>query len=140
MKRCNCISLFIINITSFFSWLFISTFCCIYVNTQRFWLFGSLVSLVIDNIIALLLSILCTLLRLISFKCNNEFFYHMAKLIDNWQGILLYIYVICIIIQIYLLIYFYYFSTKLKLIMHLFTSSFHFQFLFLKIATKTLVL
>ena len=84
MKRCNCISLFIINITSFFSWLFISTFCCIYVNTQRFWLFGSLVSLVIDNIIALLLSILCTLLRLISFKCNNEFFYHMAKLIDNW--------------------------------------------------------
>ena len=84
MKRCNCIALFIINIASFFCWLFISTFCCIYVNTQRFWVYGSLVSLVIDNIIVLLLSILCTLLRLISFRCNNEFYYHIAKLIENW--------------------------------------------------------
>lgn len=84
MKKCNCIVLFIIIGCSLFFWCFISVFCCLYTNTQYYWVYGSLFSLFVDYIIVVLLVLLCTLLRMISLRCNNEFFYHIAKLIENW--------------------------------------------------------
>lgn len=82
MKKCNCFLFFIVICLTFFMWYYILVFCSIYQKTQKFWICGSLFSIFINKMLTLIAAFVCTCLRVISLKNNNEILFHMGKIIE----------------------------------------------------------
>lgn len=82
MKRCNCVLFFIIIVSTAFYWYYVSVFCTVYHHTQWYWIYGSMFSIAINIVLSFMASFLCVILRIFSLKCNNEFLFHLVKIIE----------------------------------------------------------
>ena len=59
-------------------WYYCSSFCNCYINTQKRWLIGSVITWVIIQLIPFILCFVATALRYIGIKCKSEFCYNMS--------------------------------------------------------------
>ena len=82
MKRCNCILFFIIIVSTAFYWYYVSVFCTVYHHTQWYWIYGSLFSIAINIVLSFMAAFLCAVFRIIALKFNNEFWFHLVKIIE----------------------------------------------------------
>ena len=73
------ILVFILGI--FFSY-YVTAFCSVYRNSQKYWFYGCLESFVMDSLFSLINCIILSLLRYVSIKKRNECLYRTLNIIS----------------------------------------------------------
>ena len=73
------ILVFILGI--FFSY-YVTTFCTVYRNSQKYWFYGCLESFALDSLFSIIICIILSLLRYVSIKKRNECLYRTLNIIS----------------------------------------------------------
>ena len=63
---------------------YVTVFCAVYRNSQKYWFLGCLESFAIDSIVSLIICIFLALLRYISIKKKIKCFYILANIISTF--------------------------------------------------------
>ena len=61
---------------------FVTAFCAVYKNSQKYWFYGCLESFGMDSLVSLIVCIFLSFLRYISIKNQIKYFYILANLIS----------------------------------------------------------
>ena len=61
---------------------YVSSFCAVYPNSQKYWFIGCLESFAIDSLVALIICIFLALMRFIAIKKRIKYFYILADIIS----------------------------------------------------------
>ena len=72
----------LVYIFSLFFLYYVTAFCAVYRNSQKYWFYGCLESFGIDSLVTLGICIFLALFRYISIKKNIKCFYTLANLIS----------------------------------------------------------
>ena len=63
---------------------YVTAFCAVYRNSQKYWFYGCLESFAMDSLVALIICIILSLLRYISIKKQIKCFYTLANIIGTF--------------------------------------------------------
>ena len=77
------IYLILVFLLGFFFSYYVTVFCAVYRNSQKYWLYGCLGSIAIDILISFIACIFLTLFRYISIKNRIKYCYIISKIIDT---------------------------------------------------------
>ena len=62
---------------------YVSAFCAVYIDSQKYWFFGCLESFAIDTLVAIFLCIILASLRYIAIKKRIKLFYILSNIISK---------------------------------------------------------
>ena len=62
---------------------YVSAFCAVYTNSQKYWFFGCLESFAIDTSVAIVLCIILAFLRYISIRRKIKYLYLLSNIISK---------------------------------------------------------
>ena len=63
---------------------YVTSFCAVYYNSQKYWLIGCLESFALDSLSNLIICVFITLLRYISLNKRIRYFYSLSKIINSF--------------------------------------------------------
>ena len=84
LRRKLIIYFILVYILELFFLYFVTAFCAVYRNSQKFWFFGCLESFGMDSLVALIICIFLALFRFISIKKHIKCFYVLANIISTF--------------------------------------------------------
>ena len=84
LRRKLIIYFILVYILELFFLYFVTAFCAVYRNSQKFWFFGCLESFGMDSLAALIICIFLALFRFISIKKHIKCFYVLANIISTF--------------------------------------------------------
>ena len=84
LKRKLIIYFILVHILELFFLYFVTAFCAVYRNSQKYWFFGCIESFGMDSIVALFICIMLALFRFISIKKRIKCFYVLANIISTF--------------------------------------------------------
>ena len=73
----------LVYIFSLFFWYYVTAFCAVYRNSQKFWFFGFLESFALDSLYAFFFCIILAFLRYVSIKKQIKYLYLLANIISS---------------------------------------------------------
>ena len=74
----------LIIILGLFFWYYVTAFCAVYHNSQKFWIFGCVQSFALDFLTSLIICIFITLLRYVSIKKRIKYLYFLSSIISTF--------------------------------------------------------
>ena len=74
----------LIYVLELFFLYFVTAFCAVYRNSQKYWFFGCIESFGMDSLVALIICIFLAIFRFISIKKRIKFFYVLANIISTF--------------------------------------------------------
>ena len=63
---------------------YVTSFCAVYYNSQKYWLFGCVESFALDSLAALIICVFITLFRYLSIKKRIKYFYSLSNFINSF--------------------------------------------------------
>ena len=82
LRRKLIIYFILVHILELFFLYFVTAFCAVYRNSQKYWFFGCIESFGMDSLVALIICIMLALFRFISIKKRIKYFYVLANIIS----------------------------------------------------------
>ena len=82
LKKKLIIYFILLFIFSIFFLYYVTSFCAVYRNSQKYWFYGCLESLVIDSVVSFFICVFLALFRYISIKKKVKCFYILANIIS----------------------------------------------------------
>ena len=82
LRRKLIIYFILVYVLELFFLYFVTAFCAVYRNSQKYWLFGCIESFGMDSLVALIICIILALFRFISIKKRIKCFYVLANIIS----------------------------------------------------------
>jgi len=74
----------LVHVLELFFLYFVTAFCAVYRNSQKYWFFGCIESFGMDSLVALIICIFLALFRFISIKKHIKCFYILANIISTF--------------------------------------------------------
>ena len=74
----------LVYILELFFLYFVTAFCAVYRNSQKYWLIGCIDSFGMDSLVSLIICIFLALFRFISIKKSIKYFYVLANIISTF--------------------------------------------------------
>ena len=62
---------------------YVTSFCAVYIHSQKYWFIGCVESFAIDSLVAVIICFLLTLLRYISIRKKIKFLYNLVNIINK---------------------------------------------------------
>jgi len=84
LKRKLIIYFILVHILELFFLYFVTAFCAVYRNSQKYWFFGCIESFGMDSLVVLIICILLALFRFISIKKRIKCFFVLANIISTF--------------------------------------------------------
>ena len=72
----------LIYVLELFFLYFVTAFCAVYRNSQKYWIIGCLESFAMDSLVSLIICIFTSCLRYISVRNRVKYFYILANIIS----------------------------------------------------------
>ena len=82
LRRKLIIYFILVHILELFFLYFVTAFCAVYRNSQKYWFFGCIESFGMDSLVALVVCVVLALFRFISIKKRIKCFYVLANIIS----------------------------------------------------------
>jgi len=74
----------LVYIFSLFFLYYVTSFCAVYRNSQKYWFYGCLESFGIDSIVSIIVCIIISFFRYISIRRQIKYFYFLSNFISNF--------------------------------------------------------
>ena len=82
MKKSNRILFIIVILTTIFFWLYVALFCCLYDKTQKYMIYGSVITVLINIMLSIFAALICSVLRVIAVRTENELLFDVETFIE----------------------------------------------------------
>ena len=82
MKKSNRILFIIVILTTIFFWLYVALFCCLYNKTQKYMIYGSVITVLINIMLSIFAALICSVLRVIAVRTENELLFDVETFIE----------------------------------------------------------
>ena len=82
MKKNNSILFIIVILTTIFFWLYVALFCCLYNKTQKYMIYGSVITFIINIMLSIFAALICSVLRVIAVRTENELLFDVENFIE----------------------------------------------------------